>query len=164
MGWYQRSLMQKRLHIMVSGRVQGVGYRGYARLVANRYGLSGYAANEPDGRVCILVEGDEAALDQFVVDLHAKEEPLIEVHSVEITEQQYTGEFTMFEPHFGDFQKEMFVRSELALEYMREMIKLQKRSLKTQTEMIEALRDMKKESKKRRDVLERMIEAIHSQG
>jgi len=58
----------------------------------------------------------------------------------------------------------MFVRSELALEYMREMIKLQKRSLKTQIEMIEALRDMKKESKKRREVLERMIEAIHSQG
>ncbi|MDD1730167.1 MAG: acylphosphatase [Methanospirillum sp.] len=156
--------MQKRLRILVSGRVQGVGYRGYARLVANRYGLSGYASNEPDGRVCILVEGDEAALDQFIVDLHAQEEPLIEVHSVEVTEQQYTGEFTMFEPHFGDFQKEMFVRSELALEYMREMIKLQKRSLKTQTDMIEALRDMKKESKKRRDVLERMIEAIHSQG
>jgi len=156
--------MQKRLNILVSGRVQGVGYRGFARLVANRYGVTGFASNEPDGRVSIIAEGDKTALDQYVADLYAKDEPLIEVHSVDVSEQTYTGEFTRFEPHFGDFQKEMFVRSELALEYMREMIKLQKRSLKTQIEMIEALRDMKKESKKRREVLERMIEAIHSQG
>lgn len=156
--------MQKRLSILVSGRVQGVGYRGFARLVANRSGVTGYASNEPDGRVSIVAEGDETALEPFVIDLHAKEEPLIEVHSMEIVELPFTGEFDGFEPHFGDFQKEMFVRSELTLEYMREMIKLQKRSLKTQIEMIEALRDMKKESKKRREVLERMIEAIHSQG
>ena len=149
---------------MVSGRVQGVGYRGFARLVANRYDVTGFASNEPDGRVSIIAEGDEQALDKYVVDLYAKDEPLIEVHSVDVAELTYTGEFTRFEPHFGDYQKEMFVRSELALEYMREMIKLQKRSLKTQIEMIEALRDMKKESKKRREVLERMIEAIHSQG
>jgi acylphosphatase len=156
--------MQKRLSIHVSGRVQGVGYRGYACLVANRYGVTGYASNEPDGRVSIIAEGEEEALNPFVDDLYAGDEPLIEVQSVDVNEQPYLGEFNRFEPHFGDFQKEMFVRSELALEYMREMIKLQKRSLKTQIEMIEALRDMKKESKKRREVLERMIEAIHSQG
>ncbi|HWQ62771.1 MAG TPA: acylphosphatase [Methanospirillum sp.] len=156
--------MQKRLSILVSGRVQGVGYRGYARLIANRYCVTGYATNEPDGRVSIIAEGDELALDQFVTDLYAKDEPLIEVHTIEVTDLPYVGEYAHFEPHFGDFQKEMFVRSELALEYMREMLKLQKRSLKTQTDMLDALRDMKKESKKRREVLERMIEAIHSQG
>lgn len=156
--------MQKRVNIQVSGRVQGVGYRGFARLVANRYGIVGYAANNPDGNVTIVGEGEEESLRQFIADLHAPDEPLIEVQSVVVTDAIYTGEYDRFEPHFGDFQKEMFFRSELALEYMREMIKLQKRSLKTQTEMIEALRDMKKESKKRREVLERMIEAIHYQG
>jgi acylphosphatase len=155
--------MQKRMNILVSGRVQGVGYRGFARLVANRYGITGYASNNPDGSVLIVGEGDEGALESFITDLHATDEPLIEVQSMHVTEEICTGEFDRFEPHFGDFQKEMFFRSELALEYMREMIKLQKRSLKTQTEMIEALRDMKKESKKRREVLEHMIEAIHSQ-
>jgi acylphosphatase len=156
--------MHKRLSILVTGRVQGVGYRGYARLIANRYGISGYAVNESEGRVQIVAEGEETVLGQFVTDLYARDEPLIDVQSMQITELAYTGEFDRFESHFGDYQKEMFFRSELALEYMREMIKLQKRSLKTQTEMIEALRDMKKESKKRREVLERMIEAIHSQN
>jgi hypothetical protein len=33
-----------------------------------------------------------------------------------------------------------------------------------QEEMVSALRDMKKESRKRREVLERVIEAIHTQG
>lgn len=156
--------MPRRLNILVTGRVQGVGYRGFARLVANRYGVTGYASNNPDGSVSIVGEGDGLALEYFVADLHASDEPLIEVQAMNVSEGVYSGEFDQFEPHFGDFQKEMFFRSELALEYMREMIKLQKRSLKTHTEMIEALRDMKKESKKGREVLERMIEAIHSQG
>ncbi|HWQ66827.1 MAG TPA: acylphosphatase [Methanospirillum sp.] len=156
--------MQKRVQILVTGRVQGVGYRGYSRLVANRYGICGYAANEPDGSVRIVAEGEEEPLSHFIADLYAHDEPLIEVTTILTIDEAYTGEFTKFESHLGDYQKEMFLRSELGLEYMKEMIKLQKKSLKTQTEMIEALRDMKKESKKRREVLERMIEAIHSQS
>ena len=156
--------MQKRLTILVSGRVQRVGFRGFARLIANRYGIFGYAENLPDDSVRIVAEGDEDMLALFCEDLKAEEEPLISVESVEITESPYIGDLSHFEPHFGDFQKEMFHRSELGLEYLKEMIKLQKRSLRMQEEMIVALRDMKKESKKRREVLERVIEAIHTQG
>lgn len=156
--------MQKRLIIQISGRVQRVGYRGFARLVANRYGVFGYAENLADGSVRIVAEGDEEMLSRFCEDLKAEDEPLISVSSIEVTESEFLGEFTHFESHFGDFQKEMFFRSELGLEYLKEMIKLQKKSLKMQEEMLIALRDMKKESKKRREVLERVIEAIHTQG
>lgn len=156
--------MQKRFTILVSGRVQRVGFRGFARLIANRYGIFGYAENLPDGSVRVVAEGEEEMLTRFCEDLKAEDEPLISVESVEVTVSEYVGDLTHFEPHFGDFQKEMFHRSELGLEYLKEMIKQQKKSLKMQEEMVVALRDMKKESKKRREVLERVIEAIHTQG
>lgn len=156
--------MQRRNIIHVSGRVQRVGYRGFARLIANRYGIVGYAENLEDGSVRIVAEGEEEMLSRFSDDLRAADEPLISVESVTVTEAGFLGEFTHFEPHFGDFQKEMFFRSELGLEYLKEMIKLQKKGIKMQEEMLVALRDMKKESKKRREALERVIEAIHNQG
>lgn len=156
--------MQKRYTILVTGRVQRVGFRGFARLVANRHGIFGYAENLPDSSVRIVAEGEEDELIRFCEDLKAEEEPLISVESLTVSESVYEGMFTHFEPHFGDFQKEMFHRSELGLEYLKEMIKLQKRSLKMQEEMVSNLRDMKKESKKHRKTLERVIEAIHTQG
>ena len=156
--------MQRRYTILVTGRVQRVGFRGFARLIANRHGVFGYAENLSDGSVRIVAEGEEEGLTRFCEDLKAEDEPLIRIDSISVTESACEATFDHFEPHFGDFQKEMFHRSELGLEYLKEMIKLQKRSLKMQEEMVSALRDMKKESKKRREVLERVIEAIHTQG
>lgn len=43
---------------VISGRVQGVGFRWFARDVAVREGVTGYVRNLPDGRVEALVEGD----------------------------------------------------------------------------------------------------------
>jgi len=48
---------------LVSGRVQGVGYRWFARAEATRLGLVGYAANLPDGRVEVVAEGEVRVLD-----------------------------------------------------------------------------------------------------
>jgi acylphosphatase len=47
---------------LVSGRVQGVGFRYFTQDVANREGLNGHVRNMPDGRVEIVAEGDEASL------------------------------------------------------------------------------------------------------
>lgn len=44
--------------IYVSGRVQGVYYRGFTQSVAIRLGILGYAQNLPDGRVKVLAQGD----------------------------------------------------------------------------------------------------------
>lgn len=50
-----------RLH----GRVQGVGFRWWARVQAERLGLTGAVRNEPDGSVVAVAAGDEAALASF---------------------------------------------------------------------------------------------------
>jgi acylphosphatase len=53
-------------HIVVSGLVQGVGYRYFASRRAERLGLTGYARNLPDGRVEILACGAEGLIADFV--------------------------------------------------------------------------------------------------
>jgi acylphosphatase len=52
--------------IFVSGRVQGVGYRDWVVRTAQRTGLTGWVRNLRDGRVEILVSGDEAALNALI--------------------------------------------------------------------------------------------------
>ena len=46
----------------ISGRVQNVGFRWFARDTAAREGVSGWVRNLPDGRVEALVEGDSEAV------------------------------------------------------------------------------------------------------
>jgi acylphosphatase len=48
---------------LVSGRVQGVGYRWFAQREAERLSLTGYAANLADGRVEVVAEGEPRALE-----------------------------------------------------------------------------------------------------
>lgn len=50
----------------VSGRVQGVFYRGAALQRARELGVRGYARNLPDGRVEVLACGEEGAVQEFV--------------------------------------------------------------------------------------------------
>ena len=50
-----------RLVAWVHGHVQGVGFRWWTRSRALELGLSGYAANKPDGRVHVVAEGPESA-------------------------------------------------------------------------------------------------------
>ena len=47
---------------LISGRVQGVGFRYFAHDAATREGATGYVRNLPDGRVEALVEGDAEAV------------------------------------------------------------------------------------------------------
>jgi acylphosphatase len=53
----------------VSGQVQGVGYRYFARDAAEKIGLGGYVRNLLDGRVEVYAIGSRAQLDRLVADL-----------------------------------------------------------------------------------------------
>lgn len=55
-----------RVHVFVSGRVQGVGYRYSTLDEANRLGLSGWVRNLSDGRVEAVFEGNKAAVEEMV--------------------------------------------------------------------------------------------------
>lgn len=58
--------MRRGLRLRISGRVQGVGFRWYAREVADSLGVRGYVRNLPTGQVEIWAEADGRALEAFV--------------------------------------------------------------------------------------------------
>jgi acylphosphatase len=56
-----------RVRIVVSGRVQGVGFRWATVSEARRLGLAGWARNLPDGGVEIVAEGEADAVGALIV-------------------------------------------------------------------------------------------------
>jgi acylphosphatase len=50
---------------IVSGRVQGVGYRYFAFEAARREGLNGHVTNQDDGNVEVVAEGEAEAMERF---------------------------------------------------------------------------------------------------
>lgn len=84
-------------HILVSGRVQGVGYRYYTMLEAKRLGIAGYAKNLYDGRVEVVAKGTDEQVNKFVQFLnHAS--PVANVSSLEI-EDNYQWDGQGFSTH-----------------------------------------------------------------
>lgn len=61
-------MTERQLHrtFRVTGRVQGVGFRWFARDTAHRLGLGGWVANDPDGGVSGEVSGDASRVDEFM--------------------------------------------------------------------------------------------------
>jgi acylphosphatase len=58
---------RKRIHILYSGNVQGVGFRYTAKSTANGFDVTGTIRNLPDGRVELIAEGEKAELEEFRV-------------------------------------------------------------------------------------------------
>ena len=56
----------KRIHLIITGRVQGVGFRWFCQERAMALGITGYAKNTSDGSVEVEAQGDEEAVDLFV--------------------------------------------------------------------------------------------------
>jgi acylphosphatase len=50
---------------LISGHVQGVGFRFFAQDAAGHEGLGGFVRNLPEGQVEIVAEGEGEALDRF---------------------------------------------------------------------------------------------------
>ncbi len=61
--------MTVRVHLLISGRVQGVGFRWFAREAAERLKVGGWARNLPGGEVEAEAEGDSAAVAAFVEEM-----------------------------------------------------------------------------------------------
>ncbi|NPA39374.1 MAG: acylphosphatase [Thermodesulfobacteria bacterium] len=85
----------KRVHVFISGKVQGVFFRAYTEEEAKKLGLKGWVRNLPDGRVEAVFEGDEKAIEEMIKWCH-KGSPASRVEKVEVIEEPYTGEFSDF--------------------------------------------------------------------
>ena len=88
--------MNERLHLVLSGRVQGVCFRMYGCDEARRLGVTGWIRNRYDGTVEVLVEGDSAAVRKFR-RWCGHGPPHAIVREVQETAEAASGEF-------GDFQ------------------------------------------------------------
>ncbi|MCD8325486.1 MAG: acylphosphatase [Lachnospiraceae bacterium] len=58
--------MMIRKHFVVSGRVQGVGFRYTAARVAEKYGLTGWVRNREDETVELEIQGPKELVDTYI--------------------------------------------------------------------------------------------------
>ena len=56
----------KRYHVIVSGQVQGVGFRWFSMMQAKENGVTGTVRNMSNGMVDIYVQGEEKDIDAFL--------------------------------------------------------------------------------------------------
>jgi len=91
-------LVARRL--LVSGRVQGVGFRYFACEAAQVEGLHGWVANLDDGRVEVWMEGDHEAVDRVERKIR-RGPPAARVETVERLDQLPSGQFRGFDVRRG---------------------------------------------------------------
>jgi acylphosphatase len=85
----------KRVHVYVSGRVQGVFFRAATKRAATSLNLTGWVRNMADGRVEAVFEGEDDNVDKMLAWCHIGP-PAARVEKVTIKEEPYTGEFRDF--------------------------------------------------------------------
>jgi acylphosphatase len=84
-----------KARIWVSGRVQGVGYRMFARDEARRHGLLGGVRNLGDGRVEVEVEGERGTVEAFISVLRAGP-PMARVIDLQVQWESAAGQHVDF--------------------------------------------------------------------
>ena len=88
-------LMLTARRFMMSGRVQGVGFRYFAQEAASVEGLSGWVRNVSDGRVEVFAEGDAEAVERFARQL-ARGPARARVDRIDASEAEPVGRNSAF--------------------------------------------------------------------
>jgi len=86
----------RKVKILVSGRVQGVYFRLFTQNKAKHFAIKGSAKNLPDGRVEIIAEAENMAIEKFIKWCH-KGPITARVDHVEVSELQHGEALTTFE-------------------------------------------------------------------
>lgn len=84
-----------QLQIIVSGEVQGVGYRYYTQMKAVQFGITGWVRNLYEGGVEILASGPRADLEKFIDEIR-RGNPFSTVDHIEVNETAKTETFKSF--------------------------------------------------------------------
>lgn len=89
-------MSSRTVHVMISGRVQGVGYRAWTEREAQRRGLSGWVCNRQDGSVEAVFSGEAEAVADMVAAVHSGPDGA-RVDAVDVADYDgaQTGPFTV---------------------------------------------------------------------
>jgi acylphosphatase len=85
-----------RAHAIISGRVQGVFFRWETKRAADEFGVFGWVRNKRDGTVEAVFEGSEQNVAS-ILEWCKQGPPIARVERLEVSRQEYTGEFNSFE-------------------------------------------------------------------
>jgi acylphosphatase len=88
-------MANKRVQLIVRGRVTGVYFRASAQREARRLGITGWVKNRNDGSVEILAEGEEDSIKEIVSWAHHGPSAA-RVDHVDVRWRSYAGEFADF--------------------------------------------------------------------
>lgn len=88
----------KRMHIIITGDVVGVGFRAWMRAHAREKQITGWVKNRSDGTVEAVLEGNPEAVDELIELSHMGPE-IAWVDGVQATEEEPLSEFAEFEIH-----------------------------------------------------------------
>ena len=88
--------LKVKAHVIISGRVQGVYFRGNTRREAQKQGVNGWVRNLPDGRVEAVFEGEKEKVDKLI-EIVKKGPSHAYVTDLKLEWLDYAGEFTDFQ-------------------------------------------------------------------
>jgi acylphosphatase len=80
-------------HLIITGRVQGVGYRNYMAYKARQFQITGWVRNRSDGSVEAVIQGTAENVEALIVRAH-RGPPKASVTAVKVSDT--TGEFAAF--------------------------------------------------------------------
>lgn len=93
-------MTKTRVHLYISGIVQGISYRSYTRVKASQMNVTGWVRNLPDGRVEAVFEGETENV-KAMVDWCRTGPPAARVKQVEVNDEPHTGQYRFFEILYG---------------------------------------------------------------
>ncbi len=91
--------MDVQAHIVVSGIVQGVGYRYFVSRLAGKWELTGWVKNLPTGEVEIEIEGPRGLIEPLIKDLWTGN-AWATVRDIDVRWEKYTGKYDGFDITF----------------------------------------------------------------
>ena len=133
--------MDRHVDIVVSGLVQGVGFRYMVRSAARQCLLKGEVENLEDDTVRIACEGEERNIVRFVKAVRSAKRP-VEVDDVRIEYSEPTGRFKRFRIIVGDQLTEMLEGFGTGSAYLRLMLDKQDMMLDKQDVVINEIRSL----------------------
>ena len=89
-------MKQQRIHLLVSGKVQGVFFRQALKVIAKKNNISGWVRNLKDGHVEAVLEGDNKSINS-VIEWIRIGPANSRVDHVEVNNEEFKNEFSIFE-------------------------------------------------------------------